>query len=189
MRFLVGRGDKEIVILNTRKVSSEPKFYKLDDIKYERIMTVRLRSESDEQYECHIACKSTAMKQIVVFDIVEEEKSKQPDEKYQQATSKRKPGKDKNNEKVGKDKTLKSLKVMNFMNAQDPDMQVKISYNLNSVVLVNGEENFILEQRKEGDREYQVQIKLTALGLKEKMVRFILSDEIHRNSFYFIVCN
>lgn len=82
MRFLVGRGDKEIVILNTRKVSLEPKFYKLDDIKYERIMTVRLRSESDEQYECHIACKSTAMKQIVVFDIVEEEKSKQPDEKY-----------------------------------------------------------------------------------------------------------
>lgn len=73
------------------------------------------------------------------------------------------------------------------MNAQDPDMQVKISYNLNSVVLVNGEENFILERRKEGDREYQVQIKLTAL--KDKMVRFILSDEIHRNSFYFIVCN
>ena len=46
MRFLVGRGDKEVVILNI--ASSEPRFYKLDEIKYERILTVRLRSTSNQ---------------------------------------------------------------------------------------------------------------------------------------------
>lgn len=56
---------------------------------------------------CHIACKRVGMKQIVVFDIIEEEE---------------------NAEKIKK--KLKSLKIMNFMNTPDPAMQVKISYNL-----------------------------------------------------------
>ena len=40
-----------------------------------------------------------------------------------------------------------SLKILNFMNNQDADMKVQISKNLNSVVLVNGDENFIFYKK------------------------------------------
>ena len=70
-------------------------------------------------------------------------------------------------------------------------MQVKISYNLKSVVLVNGKENLILEQKENvnesGKKEkFIVQMKLEAL--QEKKVRFILTDKVDQNSFYFIIC-
>ena len=75
MRYLVGLGDHQLVILNLG--SQEHKIYDLDLIKYEKIIAFRLKSNSgaNQDYVCHIACKKKDMKQIVIFDIIEEEKS------------------------------------------------------------------------------------------------------------------
>ena len=75
MRYLVGLGHHKLVILNLG--SQEHKIYNLDLIKYEKFLAFRLKSNSgaNQDYVCHIACKKKDMKQIVIFDIIEEEKS------------------------------------------------------------------------------------------------------------------
>ena len=90
------------------------------------------------------------MKQICVFDIIED---------------KQKQG--------GAEVSMESMKVLNFTNNPDSEMKVKISRDFTSIVFVNGDENFILESRKM-QKEQDIQQKL--VGIQGKIVRYILCD-------------
>lgn len=137
-------GELNLIILKLK--SDEEQFYKLDTIRFEKILSFQFKSYADYTYECHIACKRVGIKQICVFNIVDDQKLQRGEEAEE------------------------SLKILNFMNNPDADMKVQISKNLNSVVLVNGDENFIFY--KKGN--YFIQMKL--VSIKNKIVRFILCD-------------
>lgn len=67
-RFLVGVGEKKLVIFNLENPTAEPVIYVINPMLYDYICDAVLISIDKETFMCAIACKVKNMNQVAVFD-------------------------------------------------------------------------------------------------------------------------
>ena len=69
LRYLACYGSDSLMILHVEQNKSWQ--YQINLGIYDELNCMRLKSSSDDTYECHIACKKRGINQIVVFDYSE----------------------------------------------------------------------------------------------------------------------
>jgi hypothetical protein len=95
---------------------------------------VSFKSEDDNTYECIVACLRSDIKQVAIFDLVEDVHLRTK------------------NESINHGETLESIATINFLDDVASNFKVRISKDFNQIVFANGSENAVLEKSYGADK-------------------------------------
>ena len=128
------------------------------------------KSSDNSNYECIVACLRNDIKQVAIFDLVED---------IQLRTK---------NESINHGEELESIATINFMNEIDQNLKVRISKDFNQIVFANGDENCVLEKQYGKDKTkllYYNQRKLKQVKTKSLVC---IAEDTLGEGFYLLGC-